>query len=135
MEMNQNLINKRVNFLKGYIEQRIRLVPNLKSYHAAIVIDNNGDINYGFNSTRTSWMQRLYAKKVGLSKKPLEHAEIAAIRRSQNPKELLVIRLSKTGLLMDSNPCPICRAAIKDSGIQTIYYSNSNGIIISEKVL
>lgn len=132
--MNQSQINMFTDILITSITDNILRNPNLKSYHGAVVIDKK-QVYFGFNSTRTSWIQRMYARRVGMPKKSLEHAEIAALKQADNPKELLVIRLSKTGRLMESRPCPICMAAIKDTEIHTIYYSNEYGEIVKEKIL
>lgn len=105
-----------------------------KSNHLALAYSRGKLVSVGKNSRRTSWLQRLYANKVGLPYKPYEHAEVAAIRRARKLDTLIVIRVNKQGKLMESKPCTICRALIQDSEIKNLYYSNSLGQIIHERL-
>jgi deoxycytidylate deaminase len=103
---------------------------NLKYAHGAVGFFNNKIVSTGYNTRRTSWLQRLYANKVGLPRKTCEHAEIMAIRKAREIDSLLVVRISATGELTESKPCPICRKAIEDLNIKIVHYSNSYGEIV-----
>ena len=73
---------------------------------------------------------------------PSTHAEIDAIEKIKNKKnkpkkvDLLVIRLTKSGLLAESRPCYHCLHFMERSNIniKNIYYSTSNGTIAREKL-
>ena len=73
---------------------------------------------------------------------PSTHAEIDALNKvitwKNRPKkmDLLVIRVSPTGILGESRPCFHCLKKIMLSGVNVIdvYYSTSNGTIIREKI-
>lgn len=47
---------------------------------------------------------------------------------------LTVIRIGKDSKLMNSKPCKNCIAFMKKYSIKNVAYSNSNGIIVSEKI-
>lgn len=106
----------------------------LKYFHGAIGFYRRKVVSTGYNSRTTSWLQRLYANKVGIKNKVFEHAEIMAIRKAKEIDALLVVRVTAKGDLADSKPCKICMEAIKDCGIKFIYYSNKNGSIIREQI-
>lgn len=68
------------------------------------------------------------------------HAEQHAIGKVQNKKKIenasiLVIRINKSGQLMMARPCAVCMLNIKKNNIQYMFYSNSDGEIISEKIV
>lgn len=70
------------------------------------------------------------------------HAEMDALKKINNwknkPKELdlLVIRLSKSGLLGESRPCANCikRLLASRLKIHNVYYSTVDGILVCEKL-
>lgn len=74
---------------------------------------------------------------------PSRHAEIDAISKiigkKNKPKELdmLVIRLTKTGLLAESRPCYHCLCFMERSTInfKNVYYSTCEGKIVKEKLV
>lgn len=52
----------------------------------------------------------------------------------KNGCDLLVIRIDKNGNLNNSKPCNDCIRMLKEFNINRVYYSNSEGKIICEKV-
>lgn len=76
----------------------------------------------------------MYATKVKAQSKTCEHAEVAAIRKAKNPDTLVVIRIAANGDFVNSKPCPICSALIRDSGIKNLYYSTNSGEIKHERI-
>jgi len=48
--------------------------------------------------------------------------------------EMVVIRVNKTGNLINSKPCNSCLYYLKLYGVKSVYYSDSNGEIIKEKI-
>lgn len=108
--------------------KRARESPKQKAKHCAVSLLNNKLIAIAVNSRRSSWLQRLYANKVGAPKKVCEHAEVGVIRKSRELDTLIVVRVNEIGELRSSSPCPICRALIKDSSVKHLYYSTNSGI-------
>ncbi len=64
------------------------------------------------------------------------HAEQAAIRpnSSYDGASLYVARIGRAGNYLLSKPCEHCLNLIKSVGIRKIFYTDSNGSIICEKV-
>jgi deoxycytidylate deaminase len=66
------------------------------------------------------------------------HAEQAAISSLDWSKlrgaSILVIRLTRRGKLAMSKPCAMCQALIEHVKIKKVYYSNSYGEIVMEKI-
>jgi deoxycytidylate deaminase len=113
------------------IARCVELAQNsqLTHKHGAITLDKSKRIlSVGFNSRSSSWIQRLYAKKLGVYQKKYNHAEVDALRKADNPYYLLVVRVNNKGELLQSKPCPICQSLAKDSGVKKIYYSTKDGI-------
>ena len=100
----------------------------MKYSHGAVALKSNKVVGVGVNTMRTSWLQRVYANKVGMPSKTCEHAEVAAIRHAKELDTLVVVRVSARGELVSSRPCPICRELIQDSGVKHLYYSQEDGI-------
>ena len=94
-------------------------------------------VSIGHNSyTKSHPLQAYFAKKVGHPNKIYLHAELAALLKAgHDTTHLLVIKCyNKHHQLKMSKPCPICQEAIKAFGVINIQYTNSEGIIITEKV-
>lgn len=92
-------------------------------------------LSYGFNQKRTSkCIPNKYKKYIETL-----HAEQHAIMKIKNKtllagSSLLVVRVSRNGQLLMARPCVNCLNTIFHFGIQTIFYSNSNGEIVMEKL-
>jgi tRNA(Arg) A34 adenosine deaminase TadA len=114
-------------------EARISSTINTRHFHGAVGIYKNKIVSRAHNRRGSSWLQRLYADRLGVQKY-CEHAEVGAIRKAKNIDTLLVVRMNKSESLINSRPCPICRNLIKDSGVKHLYYSNSIGEIEYERV-
>lgn len=71
------------------------------------------------------------------------HAEIDALNKLKSKKfvstknrfDLMVIRISKTGILGESRPCFHCLETLENSGIKihNVYYSTKNGTLAKER--
>ena len=57
------------------------------------------------------------------------HAEIGAIIKSGRKVAyaIVVVRMTPGGKFANAKPCPVCQLAIKESGIQEVWYSNDSG--------
>jgi tRNA(Arg) A34 adenosine deaminase TadA len=103
-----------------------------KHLHMAIAYKKNKPVEIAFNEyNKSSAMQRRYAKAVGKPNCVYDHAEIALINKCYDKTFdiLVVLRIGKTGHLLPSKPCEICRAAIADTSIKKLIYSGKNTLI------
>lgn len=97
--------------------------------HGAVAFYKGRVVGIGHNARRTSALQRLYANKVGKPFHLCVHAEVSAIDCASGKADtMIVVRVSKSGNLLDSKPCSICTRLIKDIGVKRVYYSFDGGI-------
>ena len=68
-----------------------------------------------------------------LHDKKLNTREIRKIKKKFSQIDLVVIRYSNSGLRM-SKPCSRCLYILKKLGVNSVYYSTENGVLIREKV-
>lgn len=105
------------------------LLSSFRHKHGAVVLKRGRIVGQGYNSVRTSWLQRIYARRVGMPLRVHEHAEFAAARNSTDEFDTLIVcRVSKRNDFLKSDPCPICRELIRDSGVKHLYYTDGSGI-------
>ena len=95
--------------------------------HAAGILQNKKIINYGINKYVNSSCE--YKRTI--------HAEISAFtnlsKKCLKGLNIIVIRI-KNNRLKNSRPCNHCIDKLIKVGIYKVYYSNENGIIVSEIV-
>jgi len=92
----------------------------------AIIADKRGRIlSIGRNSfEKTHPKQAYYAKKNGSKHRIYLHAEMDALVRCKEKGYVIYIaRVNRIGEPMLAKPCKICADAIKDSGIEKIFYT------------
>ena len=111
----------------------------------AVLVFKKHVIGRGHNSNKTSPMQKKYNRyrQFNDSANGIHHsvhAEIAALNSVPYPVaetvnwsdvKIYIYRISKgkdLGMGL-SAPCPACRAALRDLGIQHLYYSGDNSFI------
>jgi len=106
---------------------------NTKHILSAQCYSKNGKLlSSATNSySKTHPLQKLFACKAGFPAKQYLHAEISAIIRSrgQSIHTLHVSRYNKQGKMMNAMPCPVCCEAIKQYGIEHVFYTTNNGCI------
>lgn len=101
----------------------------------AVVVDKRGNpLAYGFNSySKTHPIQKLYNRNIN-DEAIFLHAEISALVKCINiPQEayaMIVARLGKDGKVRLAKPCKGCFAAIKDSKINKVFYTNDRGELV-----
>lgn len=98
---------------------------------AAVITDKQGNIlSVGTNSyKKTHPLQAHYATLVGEYARTYRHAEIHAISRlprEAKPWAIYVSRMNRNGEFSMAKPCPICAAAIKDTGIKNVHFTIGN---------
>ena len=90
----------------------------------AVIVKGNKIISVGFNKNKTHTKSNHAWKRL--------HAEICAIIKAKQDLtgcSIYVYRETKNGALGLSKPCPSCFAAIKESGIKTMFYTTEHGFI------
>lgn len=117
--------------MKSLLPLAIEVAKNLphEDYKVSAIITDrkNKILSIGSNSyCRTHPLQQKYAKMVGQDERIFLHAEISAIvnlRYGTKPYSIYIARVNKKGESLFSKPCPICSLALKDIGIQKIFYT------------
>ena len=99
----------------------------------AVLLHKNKVITQGVNQdTKTHPFQAKLAEMVGLDEKIYLHAEIAALVRCKGEADTIVV--ARLGghygyELRNAKPCPICSLALKEAGIENVYYSTDDGFL------
>jgi len=101
---------------------------------AAIVTDAKGNIlSTGINSyQKTHPVQARYAEKTKNQYNVFLHAEIAALvknRYTEKAARIYIARIYRNGDYALAKPCPICSLAIKEAGIEEIFYTTKTKVI------
>lgn len=113
---------------------------NFRRQHlGAIAVYKNNVLAMGFNSCKTSPIQKKYNKERNyLIELPhantnTVHAEIACLTKIKyldidfSKVSLFVYREHKNGQKALAKPCPACTKFIKDMGIKDVYYTIEDG--------
>ena len=102
------------------------------------VYDRKGNLlATGINKpTKSHPIQAKYAERAKEPKKIYLHAEIdALIKCKELPFSIYIARITRSGKLGISRPCPICVTALKEAGIQEVYYFSETGHLIKENTV
>lgn len=86
--------------------------------HGAVIVRNGRILSYGWNKMKTHPKSLHPYKAV--------HAEMDALFKAKGNCEgatLYVARLTNTGVLMNSQPCPYCMATMIAAGIKRVFYT------------
>jgi len=104
--------------------------------HSYVLDSHNRIISKGTNSyQKTHPMQFRFANKTNRPNRQYLHAEIAAlVKARKEPFGILVVRITKSGLIRMARPCNICIMAIREAGIKNVYYSGNDGLIHLDKL-
>jgi deoxycytidylate deaminase len=93
----------------------------------AIAYDKRGNVlAVGRNSyVKTHPLQARMARRAGTPYKVYLHAEIAALIKARGRKvhKLVVFRVGKSGNMMNAEPCPVCKEAIKHFGVKHVHHT------------
>lgn len=108
-----------------------------KTHIGCVAVYHNTVIGSGFNCNKTHPNQKFYNKYREFSEEylPRLHAEINCINQIKNLNinfskvKLYIYRIRRDRPFGLARPCPSCMAAIKDLGIQDIYYTTNDGYI------
>lgn len=96
-----------------------------------MIVKGGRIVSSGFNRINVHNSRRGYRRYICSV-----HAEMAAIRPNSfyDGCSLYVARIGRAGNYLLSKPCEHCLNLIKSVGIRKIFYTDSNGSIICEKV-
>jgi len=99
----------------------------------ALILNKTKLITQGVNQdTKSHPFQARLADMVGLSEKIYLHAEISALIKCKSDADTIVVaRLGGHSghELRNAKPCPICSLALKEAGIEHIYYTTDDGFL------
>jgi len=97
---------------------------------------HNNIISIGQNSyQKTHPMQSRLALKSGGAYREYLHAEIASLVKSRvAPSGVMVVRMTKNGLIRMARPCNICTLALKEAKVRHVYYTNDDGELWHEEI-
>jgi tRNA(Arg) A34 adenosine deaminase TadA len=131
-----------IDILYNRIIDQLQFNNNDNSYNQAYMLrafvldSHNRIISKGKNNyNKTHPMQSRLANKTDRPNRQYLHAEIAAlVKARKEPFGILIIRITKTGLIKMARPCNICILAIREAGIKNVYYSGNDGLIHLDKL-
>lgn len=116
-----------------YIRMATKMAGNLthmlRNKHAAILVERKKIISIGVNKTKSSPMQKKYARLPNLN---FIHAEIDCLKNASidNPKHVtLYVVQNRNGKLEESCPCSGCEGAIRHANIHRVVHTITNGIV------
>lgn len=123
------------------LAKNVSTLSDFKQFHLGCIITyKNKIVSDGFNTTKTSPMQKKYNKlrdynnNFDIPNNGACHAEMVALLRSKDmdidwsKAELYIYRQHKNGNLAMSRCCSACMQAIKDRGIRRIAYTTEDGV-------
>jgi tRNA(Arg) A34 adenosine deaminase TadA len=103
----------------------------------ALLLHKNKVITQAVNQdTKSHPLQARLADMVGLKEKIYLHAEISALVKCRSDADTIVVaRLGGHGgdEIRNAKPCPICSLALKQAGIEHIYYTTDEGFLYEYK--
>lgn len=99
----------------------------------AVLLYKNKPITQSVNQdTKSHPFQAKLASMVGLDEKIYLHAEISALVKCRSEVDTIVVaRLGGHSghELRNAKPCPICSLALKQAGIEHVYYTTDEGFL------
>ena len=120
------VMKKQLKILDKAIEIASLLEGNKYKLCAIITDKRNKILSIGVNSfVKTNPLQKKYADRLGEPDKMFIHAEIGAIINlpyGSKPHNIYVARVNRKKSFL-AKPCPICQLALKEIGIENIYYT------------
>lgn len=105
--------------------------PHPQFRHGAVLFNKGKIYNSSSNVIRYTSFARRFTTDLCFSNL---HAEIGAIlnqpRDTTENCDVLVVRISRTGVFGNSKPCDMCAAAMSHVGIRNVWYTNVEGEIV-----
>ncbi len=116
------------------LNQKLSALETTKYQHkiGAIILSKKGNVlSVGFNSyVKTHPRQYHYNRKINPTRVFL-HAEIDALVKCRDkPHTMIISRMGKDGKTRLSRPCKGCFNAIKDVGVQKVFFTNDFGELV-----
>lgn len=131
--------NKKINRYLDMAKEASTQSDFNKHHLGAVAIYHGSLLATGFNSCKTSPIQKRYNKarnyqvEANYKNTNCTHAEVACLSKIRyldidfSKVKLYVYREHKNGVKALARPCPACQKMIKDMGIKNIYYTVENG--------
>lgn len=100
-----------------------------KKQVGALLLNRNRVVMAATNLEKKSHpVQAKFANKAGLREKIYLHAEIAALIKCKEQADTIVVaRVNCFDDLRMAKPCPICQLALREAGIEKVFYSTNHG--------
>lgn len=109
--------------------------PSKKMVGAVLLKRNKVIVTATNLESKSHPLQAKFAKRVGLDPKIYLHAEVFCLIKAKSDSDTIVVaRVNNQNKLRNSCPCKICSLAIKEAGIQNIYYSTDEGFVYKYSV-
>lgn len=103
----------------------------MRSSHVAFLIRKSKIVHIGWNKYKTHPYNLSHPYHDGTT---YRHAELDVCFKSGKEDlygySLVVVRIDRNGRVCNSLPCKGCQSVIKQFGIETVYHSDINGVIV-----
>ena len=109
-----------------------RSSPSKKQVGAVLLNKSKVIVTATNLETKSHPMQAKFAERVGLREKIFLHAEIAALVKCREECDTIVVARigGHSGKeLRNAKPCPICDLALKEAGVEHVYYTTDEGFL------
>jgi len=124
------------------LSRKLSINSQEKFAHFCFIFNKNKLISIGFNDTKNQNSKALYfGNRYNIQKfkkYKMIHAEISAISKLwgrleiTGKEKIVVIRIGKSGLLLNSLPCKDCTTILTALGFKSVWHSVENDIVESE---
>ena len=108
-----------------------------RHFHVAMIFDRNKLISIGQNNTKKISSNAIYfGKRYNVTRFvdwPYEHSEINAIARIwsririDSRLKIVVVRIGRSGKLLNSKPCDSCKTVMDAIGLDRVFFSTNDG--------
>jgi tRNA(Arg) A34 adenosine deaminase TadA len=117
------------NFLHLAIETA-KSSPSKKKVGAVLLKKNRVIVTAVNLEKKTHPIQAKFAQRVGLVEKVFLHAEIHSLIKAREGADTIVVaRVNNQDKMRIAKPCACCALALKEAGVQKIYYSTDDGFV------
>lgn len=99
-----------------------------RAFHVCFILKNNRIVSLGWNLNKTHPVTHRFPYR---SKYQKLHAEFVAINKLKNTDfsslRLVVVRVNRLGILLNSKPCIGCKSIIEKLEFKEVWYSTNMG--------
>jgi deoxycytidylate deaminase len=120
---------RRIRFLNLAIRTASRSTHHMRV--GALIVKGNKLLSKGYNQMRTHPKAQTAWQRI--------HAELDALLHMTSDETrgatMIVVRLTKTGLLAMSRPCSVCYSMLQLAGFKSVVYSTGERVVIEERIV